>query len=208
MLTEGWDANTVTHVLGVRAFGTQLLCETGGWPRLAPAVLRARTSTGCSMSNTPTSWAFRSDFTAKPVVVNPVAPKLVTRVQAVKERVAINPALLRSMFPRVEGYRVDLPDERITASFKRRQPTGYRPLDDRTLPRAPWEGIVGQGVELTAQGVVGPTPKRRRLSSVGAPAQTLRCRRWRPASPSVRPGSPRCEGMVGRRLSCASRACR
>jgi type III restriction enzyme len=27
MLTEGWDANTVTHVLGARAFGTQLLCE-------------------------------------------------------------------------------------------------------------------------------------------------------------------------------------
>src|SRR3990167_10497642 len=27
MLTEGWDANTVTDVLGIRAFGTQLLCE-------------------------------------------------------------------------------------------------------------------------------------------------------------------------------------
>jgi superfamily II DNA or RNA helicase len=27
MLTEGWDVRTVTHVLGVRAFGTQLLCE-------------------------------------------------------------------------------------------------------------------------------------------------------------------------------------
>ena len=27
MLTEGWDTNTVTHILGVRAFGTQLLCE-------------------------------------------------------------------------------------------------------------------------------------------------------------------------------------
>ncbi len=27
MLTEGWDANTVTHVLGLRAFGSQLLCE-------------------------------------------------------------------------------------------------------------------------------------------------------------------------------------
>lgn len=27
MLTEGWDANTVTHILGVSAFGTQLLCE-------------------------------------------------------------------------------------------------------------------------------------------------------------------------------------
>lgn len=27
MLTEGWDANNVTHILGIRAFGTQLLCE-------------------------------------------------------------------------------------------------------------------------------------------------------------------------------------
>lgn len=27
MLTEGWDANTVTHIIGLRAFGSQLLCE-------------------------------------------------------------------------------------------------------------------------------------------------------------------------------------
>lgn len=27
MLTEGWDANNVTQVLGIRAFGSQLLCE-------------------------------------------------------------------------------------------------------------------------------------------------------------------------------------
>jgi hypothetical protein len=27
MLTEGWDANTVTQVLGLRAFTSQLLCE-------------------------------------------------------------------------------------------------------------------------------------------------------------------------------------
>ena len=27
MLTEGWDVRTVTHVVGYRAFGTQLLCE-------------------------------------------------------------------------------------------------------------------------------------------------------------------------------------
>ena len=33
MLTEGWDANTVTHVLGVRAFGTQLALRTGSRPR-------------------------------------------------------------------------------------------------------------------------------------------------------------------------------
>src|SRR5690349_21151399 len=27
MLTEGWDANTVTHTLGILAFGTQLLAS-------------------------------------------------------------------------------------------------------------------------------------------------------------------------------------
>ena len=39
MLTEGWDANTVTHILGVRAFGTQLLWRAGGRPRPAPLLL-------------------------------------------------------------------------------------------------------------------------------------------------------------------------
>jgi type III restriction enzyme len=27
MLIEGWDSNTVTHIMGIRAFGSQLLCE-------------------------------------------------------------------------------------------------------------------------------------------------------------------------------------
>ncbi len=27
MLTEGWDANTVTHIIGLRPFMSQLLCE-------------------------------------------------------------------------------------------------------------------------------------------------------------------------------------
>ena len=38
MLTEGWDANTVTHILGVRAFGTQLLCEQVVGRGLRPSV--------------------------------------------------------------------------------------------------------------------------------------------------------------------------
>ena len=41
MLTEGWDANTVTHVLGVRAFGTQLLCEQVVGAGAAAPVLRS-----------------------------------------------------------------------------------------------------------------------------------------------------------------------
>ena len=42
MLTEGWDANTVSHVLGVRAFGTQLLCEQVIGRGAAAAVLRSQ----------------------------------------------------------------------------------------------------------------------------------------------------------------------
>ena len=42
MLTEGWDANTVTHILGIRAFGTQLLCEQVVGRALRRASLRRR----------------------------------------------------------------------------------------------------------------------------------------------------------------------
>ena len=33
MLSEGWDAKTVTHIMGLRAFSSQLLCEqvVGAW---------------------------------------------------------------------------------------------------------------------------------------------------------------------------------
>jgi type III restriction enzyme len=59
MLTEGWDANTVTHVLGVRAFGTQLLCE-----QVIGRALRRQSydsmRMACSTSNTPMSWGCRS----------------------------------------------------------------------------------------------------------------------------------------------------
>ena len=46
MLTEGWDANTVTHILGIRAFGTQLLCEQVVGRACAARQLRRRTRTG------------------------------------------------------------------------------------------------------------------------------------------------------------------
>ena len=63
MLTEGWDANTVTHVLGIRAFGTQLLCEQviGRALRRQSYDLNedGRTKVS-SMSNTPMSSAFPS----------------------------------------------------------------------------------------------------------------------------------------------------
>ena len=54
MLSEGWDANTVTHVLGVRAFGTQLLCEQVRRARAAPAILRTERRRPLRRGNTPT----------------------------------------------------------------------------------------------------------------------------------------------------------
>ena len=38
MLTEGWDARTVTHIMGLRAFSSQLLCEQVSAPRPQPSV--------------------------------------------------------------------------------------------------------------------------------------------------------------------------
>jgi type III restriction enzyme len=39
MLTEGWDCNTVTHIMGIRPFMPQLLCEQVVGTRSAPGQL-------------------------------------------------------------------------------------------------------------------------------------------------------------------------
>ena len=83
------------------------------------------------------------DFAAQPVVVKPKPPKPTTRVQAVKERAA-----LEITFPRVEGYRIALPDERVEAAFTEDSRLLLTP--EKVGPcRVLLEGIVGEGVELT-----------------------------------------------------------
>jgi len=112
MLTEGWDANTVTHVLGVRAFGTQLLCEP-----VVGRALRRQSDTLNAENQFDVEYAdvlgIPFDFAAKPVVVPPEPPVKTTRVQA------INPERdgLEIRFPRVDGYRVEMPAERLQATF-------------------------------------------------------------------------------------------
>src|SRR4029077_15658292 len=70
MLTEGWDANTVTHILGVRAFGTQLLCE-----QVVGRGLRRQSYDLNEEGLLPVEYAdvlgIPFDFTAKPVVAPP-----------------------------------------------------------------------------------------------------------------------------------------
>ena len=145
MLTEGWDANTVTHILGVRAFGTQLLCE-----QVVGRALRRQSydlnEDGLFDVEYADVLGVPFDFTAKPVVVPPTPPKPTARVHAVspeRERLEIK-------FPRVVGYRVELPDEKLSAQFN----------SDSALELNPYlvgpsitnnQGIVGEGVELNLE---------------------------------------------------------
>ena len=82
MLTEGWDANTVTHILGVRAFGTQLLCE-----QVVGRALRRQSyelnEDGLFNAEYADILGIPFDFTAKPVVAPPAKPRKTVRVQAV-----------------------------------------------------------------------------------------------------------------------------
>jgi type III restriction enzyme len=142
MLTEGWDANTVTHILGVRAFGTQLLCE-----QVVGRGLRRQSYELDENKRLTVEYAdilgIPFDFTAKPVVAKPKPPRPTVRVCAVRpDRDA-----LEIKFPRVEGYRVELPEEQLSATFNK----------DSTLELNPnlvgpskvlVEGIVGKGVTL------------------------------------------------------------
>jgi type III restriction enzyme len=147
MLTEGWDANTVTHVLGIRAFGTQLLCE-----QVIGRALRRQSywlneegpDKGLFNVEYADIFGIPFDFTAKPVVAPPQPPRETVQVRAISpERDA-----LEIWFPRVEGYRVELPEERLTADFN----------DDSILELSPDlvgpsitrnSGIIGEGVDMS-----------------------------------------------------------
>ena len=112
MLTEGWDANTVTHVLGVRAFGTQLLCEQviGRSLRRQSYELNEKGLFNVEYADV---FGIPFDFTAKPVIAPPQPPRETVTVKAIK------PARdhLEIRFPRVEGYRVELPEDHLEATF-------------------------------------------------------------------------------------------
>jgi len=145
MLTEGWDANTVTHVLGIRAFGTQLLCE-----QVIGRALRRQSydlnEEGLFNVEYADVFGIPFDFTAKPVVAPPQRPRETIQVKAVRP----DRDHLEIRFPRVEGYRVELPEERLTAEFN----------DDSVLVLTPDlvgpsitrnSGIIGEAVDLNLE---------------------------------------------------------
>jgi len=145
MLTEGWDANTVTHVLGVRAFGTQLLCEQviGRALRRQSYELNERGLLNVEYADV---LGVPFDFTAKPVVVKPQEPTRTINVRAV--RPDRDPLEIR--FPRVAGYRVELPGTRLTAKFNQDSVLKLTPkLVGPTITTS--AGIIGESVDLNVE---------------------------------------------------------
>jgi len=143
MLSEGWDANTVTHVLGVRAFGTQLLCE-----QVIGRALRRQSyelnEEGLFNVEYADILGIPFDFTAKPVIAPPQPPRKTIHVKAVRpER-----DHLEIQFPRVQGYRVELPQERLTAKFNEDSVLELTP--DLVGPSITKNaGIIGKDVDLS-----------------------------------------------------------
>jgi type III restriction enzyme len=144
MLTEGWDANNVTHILGVRAFGTQLLCEqvVGRALRRQSYELEEIDGDKIFPAEYADIYGIPFDFTAKPTIAKPTTPRDIVAVKAVNpER-----AHLEITFPRVEGYRTEHPKERLRAEFN----------DDSTLTLTP--DLIGPAINEQA-GIIGKREK-------------------------------------------------
>ena len=105
MLTEGWDARTVTHVLGVRAFGTQLLCE-----QVIGRALRRQSYDPNDDGLFDVEYAdvlgIPFDFTAEPVPVKPQKPR--------------ETVLVKAITPERDACEIRFPGWRVTASSCRK----------------------------------------------------------------------------------------
>ncbi|UTH49954.1 DEAD/DEAH box helicase family protein [Loktanella salsilacus] len=145
MLTEGWDANNVTHILGLRAFGTQLICE-----QVIGRALRR-----LSYDADPDTGLFRVEyadimgidglsFSAQPIIAPPQQPRDVVNVRAVSP----DRDHLEISFPRVTGYVADLPSDRLDVDFSGMERYVLTP-EKTSAAEVTMQGIVGESEKLT-----------------------------------------------------------
>ncbi len=137
MLTEGWDANTVTHILGVRAFGTQLLCE-----QVVGRGLRRRSYATNSEGLFDPEYAevYGVPFSFIPSAGSEKDPKpgpTPTRVRALEDRIACE-----ITFPRVIGYRYQFEGEKLKATFTQDSKMSISTADVPT--RTEMQSIIGE----------------------------------------------------------------
>ncbi|HTN60244.1 MAG TPA: hydrolase [Devosia sp.] len=101
MLAEGWDANTVTHIVGLRPFGSQLLCE-----QVVGRALRRKSyalNEDTQMFAEETAKVFGVPFELIPFKVSPAGPQVPqpepNHIYSVPEK-----AEYEISFPIVTGY--------------------------------------------------------------------------------------------------------
>ena len=154
MLSEGWDAKRVTHILGVRAFSTQLLCEQvvgRGLRRSSHDVEQTTFDVNgkqITLETFPPEYAevYGVPFSFIPATGSgrTIRPGSVTEVEALPER----KAACEITFPVVAGYRRHRPPEKIEAIFT---PDSRYELSTAEIPsRIEIESITGgtQEIEL------------------------------------------------------------
>ena len=113
MLTEGWDANTVTHILGLRRFGSQLLCE-----QVVGRGLRRRSYAPNLDDRFEPEYAevYGVPFAFMPSerpITDPPPARPGQEVRALDDR-----HHLRITFPKVDGYRVEVPEAPIELDYE------------------------------------------------------------------------------------------
>ena len=141
MLTEGWDANTVTHILGIRAFGSQLLCEqvVGRGLRRRSYALNDR---GCfepeyaNVYGVPFAFIPSDHATVEPL---PSPPAQLVESLPGREH-------LRIEFPKLDGYRVEVPDEELHLADLSELPRF--PVGPSTVPTTTVIGGIVGGEEI------------------------------------------------------------
>ncbi|QTA90171.1 BPTD_3080 family restriction endonuclease [Desulfonema magnum] len=116
MLTEGWDANTVTHIMGLRAFGSQLLCE-----QVVGRALRRVNYYRDETGQFPPEYAhvigvpFKFFKGGKTAVTPPKGDMV--QIRALPERGAYE-----ICFPNITGYRIERLNDEIRADFSQIEP--------------------------------------------------------------------------------------
>ncbi len=152
MLSEGWDARRVTHILGVRAFSTQLLCEQVVGRGLRRSTYDFEKTTikvngnDIELETFPPEYAevYGVPFSFIPATGSgrAIQPNPVTEVKALPER----KAKCEITFPRIAGYRPCLPYEKLDATFTE---DSHYELSTAEIPsRIEIEAITGTVIEV------------------------------------------------------------
>ena len=125
MLNEGWDANNVTHILGLRAFDSQLLCEQVVGRGLRRMDYIPDPKTGLLTEEYVDVYGIPFTlipFKGRPVKKKEPEDKPPTWVHALPERAA-----MEMRFPVVEGYVFDLRKNLIRCETDAMEPLELEP---------------------------------------------------------------------------------